>query len=545
MAVTTESSTDVDISPSLYDQEEKREVREKVITHAVRSLTTERSTSTCVERNHPRDLWNESHAAKTNNWSEERIREMDEQLKEWELYYDSTTTPTKKPSDLRVCCLGGNDPTNDLAVFKREGVLCRNIWVLEKDRKIFLQAEENIRKSGLYLGVKLEQCNILTFFEDDKTNTFDIIYFDACGSLPSANQETLKVIASIFEFNKLTSPGVLITNFSFPSKKRALDGEPEELEQIKYIAEGYLKYKVFNNETIDNQMTEEQIYSDFVTHQVIDMASLLIPACRMVLPSNWDDIFIPARDFFKQVKNNLLHPGDSTSEVAGSDQDAGKHKGDLMDCKTVDLMNHFYITRICNAMEIGKTEMGNPLCKAWLKEVFPRSTKYSQKLSVSSLLVTPLLFSSFDFFSRFANEKCNKFLRTAKSYEDKMLKAGLLYGMSAVPSYPVLDKLLRLEYVAKKRQMFCDVFIFDRCSYLFGQSPTVYVEGQFCDDKDNDFVIAQMVLQRMQKRLKCICQKDLFKIDIGCQFSLGETDAVDEELCLPKRKVVKKNSVAP
>ena len=142
----------------------------------------------------------------------------------------------------------GDDPTNDLAVFKREGVLCTNIWVLEKNRQIFLQAKANIEKSGLlYRGVKLEPRNILTFFEDNKTKTFDIIYFDACGSLPSANQETLKVIASIFEFDKLTSPGVLITNFSFPSEKRALDGEPEELEQITYVAKEYLKHKVFNN----------------------------------------------------------------------------------------------------------------------------------------------------------------------------------------------------------------------------------------------------------------------------------------------------------
>lgn len=388
--------------------------------------------------------------------------------------------------------------------------------------------------------------NILTFFEDNKTKAFDIIYFDACGSLPSAKQETLKVIATIFNLNKLTSPGVLITTFSFPSKERDGDGEPEELEQITYLAKEYLKHKVFNNETFLNQMTEEQIYSDFVTHQVIDMASLLIPACRMVLSSKWNDIFIPARDFFKQVQKNLLHTGDSTSEVAGSDQDASEHKGDLMDCEAVDLMNQFYMTKICNAMETGKTQMTNTRCKAWLDEVFPRLTKYTHKQkNVCSLLVTSLLFSSFDFFSRFANDKCAKFLSSAKSPEDKMLMAGLLYGMSAEPSYPVLDKLLRLEYVAKKRQMFCDVFIFDTCGYLFGLPPTVYVEGQFCDDKDNDFVIAKMVLQGMKKRLQYICQKDLFKKDIHCQFFLGETDAVDEELLLPKREIVKKNSVVP
>lgn len=416
MAVTMESTTDVDISASLYDQEVKWDVREKVIVHAIRSLTTERSISVCVQRNYPRDLWNKSQAAVTNNWSQERIRIMNEHLEEWESYYDSTTTQTKRPSDLRVCCLGGDDPTNDLKVFKRNGVLSRNIWVFEKNRKLFPLAKENIEKSGLYSGVKLEPHNILTFFEDNKTKAFDVIYFDACGSLPSAKQETLKVIATIFSLNKLTSPGVLITNFSFPSKERDKDGEPEELEQITYIAKEYLKHKVFNNETILNQMTEEQIYSDFVTHQVIDIASLLIPACHMVLSSKWSDIFIPARDFFEQVQENLFHTGDSTSEVAGCDQEAGKHKGDVMDCEAVSLMNLFYMTKICNAMETGKTQMKNTLCEAWLDEVFPHLTKYTQKQkNVCSLLVTSLLFFSFDFFSRFASDKCAKFLSSAES----------------------------------------------------------------------------------------------------------------------------------
>lgn len=109
-----QSTTNVDISPPLYDQEEKREFRKKVIEHAVRSLTTERSTSACVQRNYPRDLWDQSPAAVTKNWSRERLQRMNEDLKEWEDDYDRATTQNKtKASDLRVCCLGGDDPTND------------------------------------------------------------------------------------------------------------------------------------------------------------------------------------------------------------------------------------------------------------------------------------------------------------------------------------------------------------------------------------------------------------------------------------------------
>ena len=47
-----------------------------------------------------------------------------------------------------------------------------------------------------------------------------------------------------------------------------------------------------------------------------------------------------------------------------------------------------------------------------------------------------------------------------------------------------------------------------------------------------------MILDGMKKHLKCICKKDLFNVNLRCQFGLDETDTIVKELPLPKRKEV-------
>lgn len=544
MEVRTESSTDVDMSPSLYDQEEKGEVRKKVIEHAVRSLTTERSTSACVQRNYPRDFWNQLLAAASeNHWSPEQIQSIEKRLEQWELYHDSKIL-AKKPSDLLVCSVAGDDPTRDLQVLTDNGVLPQNIWLVEKETKNFEKATKAVMNSP-FRGVKLVKDNLLTFLEEDRAKAFDIIYYDACGTLPAASQKTLKVIGSIFQLNKLASPGALITNFSFPPKQLT---ECEERKQIAYIAEEYLKSKTKDingcyHENFFSQKTDEQNYSDYITFQVIDSASLLIPAQRMLLSSKlWGQIFTPKNTFFDEVRKHPPHIVGSTCEgplersATRSEQDSGLQRNmGSKDCE--DLYNSFYLSKISVAMEVKKES--NLRCKAWVNEVFPSLPGDSQKEKVSSLVLTALLFSSFNFFSKFANSNFKECIASSICSEDKSLIAGLLYGLSAEPSYPVLDKLLRLYYTARQRQMFSDVFIFDRCRYLFELFPTVYTVKQFCDDENNDFLISKMVLDGMKKHLKCICKKDFFNVNLRCQFGVDETDAIDKELPLPEREEIR------
>ena len=503
----------------LYDSKEKRKVREEIIAKAIHCLTEGRSTSVCINRDYLGDLLKQLQANGT--LLSERIQSLTKSL---EIH---TNITEKDPNQLKVCFLAGDYPLEDVKVFVNNGVLDNNIWVFEKDPKIALKAKEAIKQSGEYRGIKFYAVDIITFFEN-YDQSFDIIYFDACGPLPAHRQKTLKAILSIFQLNKLESPGALITNFSFPPEELV---EVEERKQITFVAKEYLKQKL---DTTLHQKTDEEIYSDYITHQIIDLASLLGPASRILRPKKWEEILIPqVRTFFETVRKHLRNSNDSTSD----DLDSEAMKA---------VVNNFYLTKICRAMKKEDEITSNPLCKAWLREVFPHSKGPSQGLDICELLQTSLLFSSFTFFSKFANNATQEFLQPASRDEDKELMAGIVLGALAEPYYPVMDKLLRLKYTQSdkketcKRQMFCDVFIFDRCSYLFDLPPTVSIAGQFCDDDDDDFLMSKMLLDGMRRQLKCLCKTGILQIDFRRQFGPSETDGNDEELCmcLPERKII-------
>ena len=509
---------------TLYGSEVKGKVRKEIIANAVYSLTIGRSTSACIERDYPGDLLKQLQATVT--LSPERIQRLEKSLERWKKIHDSDIQE-KEAHQLKVCFLAGDDPTKDLDVFLGHNVLDNNIWMFEKDHSVYLRAKEALKKSGGYRSVKLRNVDVMDFFKSNH-NRFDIIYIDSCSSLPA--KHTLKVIASIFQLNKLESPGALITNFSFPPKELA---ESVEQKQITFVANEYLQCKL---ETTPHQ-NPEQIYSDFITHQVIDLASLLVPASHILLPTNWKAILIPnIKTFFEEVHKHLAN-SDDDDDV---DSDAMKA-----------IVNDFYLTKICRAMKQEKEKekekeiKANPLCTAWLRSVFPRSKGPSENLDICELLQTALLFTSFTFFSKFANNATQEFLRPASTDEDKKLMAGIVLGAQAEPSYPVLDKVLRLKYTQSdekkkcKRQMFCDVFIFDRCRYLFDLPPTVNIAGQFCNDDDDDFLMSKMLLDGMRRQLKRLCKTGIFQIDFRRQFGLSESDGNDEELsCLPERKIV-------
>lgn len=524
-----------------YDKDGKGTARETAIKHAIHCLTAERSTSACVSRDYPRELWNQSIATGKHNWSPETIQTMHESLKEWEHYHDSQIL-TKEAKDLRVLSLGGDDPTKDIEVLTSNGVSARNIWIIERKNRYFQKGKKAVRDST-FSEVKLVRGNLLTFLEDDGIDPFDIINIDTCGILPAERQETLKIIGHIFQRNKLALLGVLITNFSFPPKE--LDG-CEERQQIRYVAEEYLKNKIKDITGCYSQVlsrkADEDIYSDYVTIQVIDSASFCIPAQRMFLSSTlWSDIFEPTKSFFGEVSKHPPHSVGSTSGVSEgctnrSKQDASMQRNiSCNDCE--ELYRNFYLSNISVAMEVKRGE--NSLCRAWLNEIFPSLTAALKKIKVSSLVLTALLFSSFNFFFKFANANFKECIESLECSEDKTLIAGLLYGLSAKPSYPVLDKLRRLYYTEEKqRQMFCDIFVFDRCRYLFELFPTVHTVEQFCNDKENEFLIAKMILDGMQKDLKYMCNKDLFNVNLRRQFGLDETDAIVKELSLPEREKI-------
>ena len=583
-----------DSDPSKYNQESKKQSRSKLIEHAVRCLTTERSTSVCVKRDHVRRVWQQLHESGEANkyFKEEDIEEIEKEIDQWERLHDSRVQ-TRKPSDLRVCYLAGDNPKKDLKVLVKNGVLCQNVWAVEKDSKTSEKAWNRIKKSKLR-NVKLVKDDILSFWKVHKER-FDIIYLDTCGSLPAAKQNTLKVVGYVFLHNMLTSPGALITNFSFPPQQENSASSQhvsvdKEREMINFLVKGYMEYRLCNvmhghdlpeiNAECLRDKTDEDNYGDYVSFQVIDSAYLFIPAQRLLSSqwkSLWGQMFDKKEDFLREINSH------SSANVGGTTKGQElmaaliklkvDEKSTEEECKQelmaslkklkVDDEVHSSNNLFSNLKEMAETfleKSNNSCCKAWVTEIFPdwKSEPSMKKEKIPTMLLTPLLFSSPIHIIYFSNGnfvlKClrplfnavdqKKFpiiVNDAATFEQATcLVAGLLYGQMTYPSFPVMDKLFRLRYTARKRQMFADVFVFDECRYLYDQFPTVDCACFAIEELKQQFLV-RMVVDGLRKHLRGICKEDLFRFchvaDVD-EISKGGVSFSDCEGSIPERQKI-------
>ena len=557
---------------SAYNQESMRESRSKLIEHAVRCLTTERSTSVCVKRDHVARVWQQlRESGKANEYFTEKERhEIETEIGQWELFHESEVQ-TKMPSDLRVCYLGGGNLTNAIEVLVANGVLCQNVWAIVENSKTLKKAWNGIENSPLR-NVKVFKGDILSFLKDFP-DQFDIIYLDACGSLPSAKQNTLKIVGYVFLHNKLTSPGALITNFSFPLHNTKQENSAssqhldEEREMIHFLVKEYMKNRLCNVMNGDNssennaeylsKRTYEENYGDYVSYQIIDSACLFIPAQRMLSSERkylWGQVFNEKKHFLQAINSHSSANVEGTTN--GTDEEIAKktrnhelmaaliklkvnEKSTKEECKQelmaslkelkVDEEVHSSNNLFSNLKRMAETfleKSNNSFCKAWVTEIFPdwKSEPSLKKEKIPTMLLTPLLcsspihiiyFSNVNFVFKFLDPLFNAVEENFPSCGDvatfeqaTCLVGGLLYGQVTYPSFPVMDKLFRLRYTAEKRQMFADVFVFDKCRYLYELLPNV---NCVCIDDPKQQIVFRMVVDGLRKHLGGICSEDLFK----------------------------------
>ena len=279
----------------------------------------------------------------------------------------------------------------------------------------------------------------------------------------------------------------------------------------------------------------EDNYGDYVTYQVIDAANLFIPAQRMLLKernSLWDQIFVSKEEFIevKQEKNTTKDPKKKSTTTKTKNQ---SENAKLLFVKAQQEKVRVLIKQ--QAKDSPLTVIGecfykesNPLCKAWVNEIFPDWRQSSlSNIELSKLFSAPLLFFSELFFLGFGNynflTKCLMPLEVddplrspgcdvAVNYNSSMLRfvTGLLYGQMAFPSFPVIDKLLRLKYTAKTRQMFADVVIFDKCRYLYEQFSSVDC-ALFALLEPKQQIVLRIVADGMGKNVGGACWCDVFE----------------------------------
>ena len=547
---------------SSYGQPVKIECRRRLIEHAVKHLTEERDTSVCVRQNHVRKVWSQLQETgeALNCFSDEERQNIEKEISEWELFHRSQVQ-TRKPSDLRVCYLAGDNPMNDLEVLVNLGILPQNVWAIEKNAEKYEIAREFIHHSHLH-NVRLFKGDILDFLEGFG-GQFDIIYFDTCGILPASKQETLKFIGYVFLYKTLNSPGALITNFSFPPlgqqqqaptqegdsgqdldamtpdevgfPNKAQEAKSADFERfcLKELSVGYLKHRFTNTShgigkipeeiaSYLNQRTDEENYGDYITYQVIDSAYLYIPVRRMLTAKKignsspfWDQLYRGKEEFFEAVSLGLqAATATDLNSLATSDE---------MKC-FFETIEESYLQHI--ALIFKEKSQRNKIFRAWLIELFP-NLNMKRKPGIVTLLMTHLLSYSFTFIDKFSNQDLKKYcleplvevlesIDTFPTFFDvpnlkstTSMVTGLLYGQMAYPSFPVVDKLLRLSYTAKQRQMFSDVFIFDKCRYVYEQFPTVD-NSTFALHELHQQMVIRMVVDGLHKHLGRICKLDVF-----------------------------------
>ena len=286
----------------------------RVIEHVVQCLTTERSTSSCVQRGYVKRYWDHLVELERGRecFSSEQIERMENEIKKWELFHDSQIQ-RRTPSDLKVCYLGESNLLNNLQLLIQEGVLCRNVWVVAKDSRTLRKVWNSVSQSK-FRNIRLYESNFLSFLEGFE-GQFDIIYFDPCTSL--AEKDALRLIGYVFYYNKLNSPGALITVFLFTpckqtvghddiseteGKKNNMKKESEssvELahedysfgdlsdkggERAKFLFDQYLRYRASQFDAKSpSKKNDEEKYGDYITYQVIDSASLFVPVERMLI----------------------------------------------------------------------------------------------------------------------------------------------------------------------------------------------------------------------------------------------------------------------
>ncbi|CAH3021798.1 unnamed protein product [Porites evermanni] len=562
--------------------------RLKVIEHVVQCLTTERSTSSCVQQGYVKRYWDHLLELERGRgiFSSEQIERMENEIKKWELFRDSQIQ-RRKPSDLKVCYLGESNLLNNLQLLIQEGVLCRNVWVVAKDSKTLQNVRNSVSQSK-FRNVRLYESKFLSFL-DGFEGQFDIIYFDPCTSL--AEKDALRLIGYVFYYNKLNSPGALITVFLFTpckqpvrhddipeteGKKNNMKRESEssvELahedysfgdlsdkggERAKFLFDQYLRYRNSQFDTKSpSKKNDEEKYGDYITYQVIDSASLFVPVERMLISTRksvWNEIFSFSGDILEEILLPNLEDIASYKKANESleEQSQAPRKPNTNMTRWDHTAGESHLQNICSVLKSAETLRS--LGKTWVDEIFPHWKKSClQKHDISLLLLTPLLFSSHEFISSCSNSQfkstcldpisqcfpecsksdclCNKVHIPGPC--TGCLVANLLYGQLANPSFPVIDKLLRLSYTSNGSKVFSDVFIFDRCEYLYDQFPTV--EGACYSISEPMLqMVYRVVLEGLREHLASV-SKSLFQF---CDQVGSGASSPENLLGLPERQVL-------
>lgn len=441
-----------------YKQNEKQEMRHRILLETIEDLTINRQNACCVKRNYPRKVYDYFFSL-IESPEKDQVEKMSKKyIMDWERLHDSFLEK-KRPEDLVICYLSGPEPQNDFNELINMGVLPQNIWAFENDNTIYnfalQQLEQMVFPKPKVLKMQIEQ------FLKNTPKKFDIIYIDACGSIPS-DKHALRCLASIFKYHRLSSPGAVITNFAEPDFNHTnIKEQYLELLTLYFWCKDYPNEKVicegeklnsFHYTKLRNDVANNlrDYYGEFVRRITMDIASILIPMLRIcnspaylnMLGKPKDKYRMINLDYINRIKNNSLWKFFSIATFIDENWTSKEYEKIFLlvkECMGLDGYSCDVNKCFDMLMQIKEDDdILNDVCKN-VKKYFNTESKIFQFLDKPS---------------------SNLFFDT-------------IINQLSYPMHYVTDCINSFCYKAKDTNMFLDEIIFDECRYIYEWLPTM------------------------------------------------------------------------
>lgn len=438
-----------------YRQPAKNEARYQALSHAVCMLTSRRGASACVDCAYVNDLKHHFILDEPDGLqAKEAARITSHGMAEWVALWESCVG-SRKASDLKVCYLAGPEPSNDLNELISLGVLPSNIWAFESERRTFLSALDDL-SDGPFSSLHLIKMKAESFFASIPVS-FDIIYLDSCASLISGSH-ALRLVADLFRYQRLQSPGFLITNFCEPDFSDGLVRSQfaSLITQRKIVSEiasavsfetacanAFNSYDLYRKDVMANLRVG---YSDLITMLVVSVATTVAPSLRAAN---------------SEIKRVYGLPADVSNETASLNNYLCKRRHESLLC----------LLSVDRWLPANIADGARDLRQLLLKEL---AGAQQQSVGVLDSLERLWAIKSSEVLPNGATCECLRGLTGCFAFHDKPsseLGVDLAFCQLTHPMFPSVQSIKRFEYVAKTKKMYLDVIPFDSCRYIFDLIP--------------------------------------------------------------------------
>ena len=485
-----------------YSQPSKQAARERVLIHAVESLTTHRITSPLI----PAEDFKRTLGQACKFLEKHCALAASQEVWPWEeafLRQHSSAVGTRSPADLSVLFLAGDDPTLDIMQLEQLGVSPQNMWAVERDGKTFSEAIERIRETGY--PVKAYRGNLHEFFEV-APQQFDIVYFDSCSPLFGGDPNSVHPIRELFLNQRLSPLSALITNFSEANQdgqhaaewarriapwmmlrdeallNNLLPEEDKDLpEALQHVTaeEALVKIGSFENYVGLVSKNLPAFYSEFITRFVLDFGSVLLPWWRVAaLPGAQSEYFKDKAAMKEARKLERINQEKADKEMGPCQWGPTFPVFRRILSQIQDLPESDPVRQHLFEHELHEVKLREAIRDVYMMKNLIDSPSADDASHLRAACNDELvgLADNFRWFD-YDHEPLGNVLGLSPQLN---LLTDLFIGLYGYPYHANLKKHVRFKYKAEGRAtwMYSDVFVLDQARYFYGLMPTLSVVGE-------------------------------------------------------------------